>query len=535
MGIAADISGRPKHFYSIYQKLQRGKEFAEIYDLIAIRIVVDSVKDCYGAVGIVHSIWTPLPGRFKDYIAMPKTNGYQSHPHDGHRARRRSDSRSRSARARCTARASTVSPRTGATKKAAARDDFDQKLAWLRSLLEWQEDMRDSREFMEHLKLDLFDNQVFVFTPKGDVMGLSGGRDAARLRVPRPHLGRPPLRRREGERQDRAAGLQRCSNGDICEVLVNKSSRRPVAGLADDLQDLERQAQDQAVVPQEPARREHHGWARRAGARDRAQPARRRSRRRHSSARSPPRSTARRSTTCMRASASATSRCVDRRQAAGGSANGKTSCRCRWTGRPSAGRRKIAQRAASGVSVRGADDVLVRFAKCCTPVPGDPIVGFISQGKGVSVHRVDCPNVAAHRAPQPERLIDVSVGYRADRFAPGRRRGRSARPARLAARHHGRALRAEDQRDVGHCAGQARPHGHDLVQPRDPRSQPSEPHPREDQPGARRSHRVSRDQARSAREQLTLKARPCELSSNASAAPRWQSMARSRGRLKMGS
>ena len=171
MGIEADISGRPKHFFSIYQKLQRGKEFEEIFDLIAVSIVVDSVKDCYGAVGVVHSIWTPLPGRFKDYVAMPKTNGYQSihttviGPGG--------DPLEIQIRTRAMHRTSEYGIAAHWRYKEGGRaDDLDQKLAWLRSLLEWQEDMRDSREFMEHLKLNLFDNQVFVFTPKGDVMGL---------------------------------------------------------------------------------------------------------------------------------------------------------------------------------------------------------------------------------------------------------------------------------------------------------------------------------------------------------------------------
>src|SRR6202049_2709945 len=169
-GIKADISGRPKHFYSIYQKLHDGRDFSEIYDLTAIRVIVESVKDCYGAVGIVHSIWTPLPGRFKDYIAMPKTNGYQSihttviGPGG--------DPLEIQIRTRTMHRTSEYGIAAHWRYKEGGRaDDLDQKLAWLRSLLEWQEDMRDSREFMEHLKLNLFDNQVFVFTPKGDVMG----------------------------------------------------------------------------------------------------------------------------------------------------------------------------------------------------------------------------------------------------------------------------------------------------------------------------------------------------------------------------
>ncbi|MDQ6933659.1 MAG: RelA/SpoT family protein, partial [Candidatus Eremiobacteraeota bacterium] len=171
LSIQSEIQGRPKHFYSIYNKLKSGREFSTIYDLTAIRIIVDSVKDCYGALGVVHSLWTPLPGRFKDYIAMPKPNMYQS--------------------LHTTVVGPTGEPleiqirtwqmhRTGEYgiaahwryKEGGKIDPYENKLSWLRALLEWQKDMRDSRMFMESLKLDLFDSQVFVFSPRGDVFSM---------------------------------------------------------------------------------------------------------------------------------------------------------------------------------------------------------------------------------------------------------------------------------------------------------------------------------------------------------------------------
>jgi len=165
IGLHAEINGRPKHFYSIHKKMQKGRDFSTIYDLTAVRIVVDSVKDCYGALGIVHSIWKPLPGRFKDYIAMPKPNMYQSlHTTvvgpggDPLEVQIRTLEMHRTSEYGIAAH--------WRYKEGAKGDSFEQKLTWLRSLLEWQNDMRDSRMFMENLKLDLFESQVFIFSPK---------------------------------------------------------------------------------------------------------------------------------------------------------------------------------------------------------------------------------------------------------------------------------------------------------------------------------------------------------------------------------
>ena len=171
LAIEADVTGRPKHFYSIYTKMKKGREFSTIYDLTAMRIIVDSVKDCYGALGAVHSIWKPIPGRFKDYIAMPKPNMYQSlhttvvgPTGDPLEIQIRTFEMHRTSEYGIAAH--------WRYKEGGKQDDHEQKLTWLRSLLEWQNDMRDSRAFMENLKLDLFENQVFIFSPKGDVYSL---------------------------------------------------------------------------------------------------------------------------------------------------------------------------------------------------------------------------------------------------------------------------------------------------------------------------------------------------------------------------
>ena len=171
VGITADTTGRPKHFYSIHKKMLKGRDFSTIYDLTAVRIIVDTVKDCYGALGVVHAMWKPLPGRFKDYIAMPKPNMYQSL----HTTVVGPGGDPLEVQIRTWEMHRTTEYGVAAHwryKEGSKNDDAGQKLTWLRSLLEWQNDMRDSRVFMENLKLDLFDTQVFIFSPKGDVFSM---------------------------------------------------------------------------------------------------------------------------------------------------------------------------------------------------------------------------------------------------------------------------------------------------------------------------------------------------------------------------
>ena len=176
MDISSDINGRPKNFYSIYKKMyNQGKEFEQIFDLTAVRILVDNIKDCYGALGIVHTLWKPLPGRFKDYIAMPKPNMYQSlHTTVIGGEGEIFEVQIRTYEMHKTAEygiAAHWKYKEGFSKS----DNFDDKLTWLRQLLEWQADLNDPREFMETLKIDFFTDEVFVFTPKGDVINLPDG------------------------------------------------------------------------------------------------------------------------------------------------------------------------------------------------------------------------------------------------------------------------------------------------------------------------------------------------------------------------
>jgi len=402
-GIKADVSGRPKHFYSIYQKLQSGRDFSEIFDLSAIRVIVDTVKDCYGAVGIVHSIWTPLPGRFKDYIAMPKTNGYQSiHTTvigpggDPIEVQIRTLDMHRTSEYGIAAH--------WRYKEGGRADELDEKLTWLRSLLEWQEDARDSREFIERLKVDLFANQVFVFTPKGDVMGLPAGATPIDFAYHvHSDVGHHCVGAKvNGKIVPLTYELQ---TGDICEALVNKGSPGPSLDWL-------------SVCRTSSAKHKIKQWFRK-------------NRREENIAAG--RDTLERELARQQLQAVATPQflqacaarlnypTLDDLLAAlgfGDASLGSIVARAREEARKrkivalplerqAVGVRKPTRRATSGVRVRGMGGVMVRFAKCCRPVPGDAILGFITQGKGVSVHRLECPN-AGQLGAQPERLIDVA-------------------------------------------------------------------------------------------------------------------------------
>jgi len=400
--VNAEIQGRPKHFYSIYSKISSGREFSTIYDLTAIRIIVDSVKDCYAALGAMHAMWTPLPGRFKDYIAMPKPNMYQSlhttvvgPTGDPLEIQIRTWEMHRTSEYGIAAH--------WRYKEGGKADQFENKLSWLRALLEWQKDMRDSRLFMESLKLDLFDSQVFAFSPRGDVYSIpAGGTPLDFAYQVHTDVGNHCV---GAKINGRIVPLDyQIQNGDICEILVNKSSGRPSLDWL-------------AIVKTSGAKHKIKQWFRKerreenvlAGQEALEQEL----------ARAGLRTDVARGELLERIASRLNYATPTDLYAAIGFGDASAQAVANRVrdelkhdnvvdltkiGRKTPSRKSL--RRASGVRIAGVDDVLVRLSKCCSPVPGDPIIGYVTIGRGVSVHRADCPNVAFMNAT-PERILQA--------------------------------------------------------------------------------------------------------------------------------
>lgn len=398
----AEIQGRPKHFYSIYQKIKRGHDFANIFDLNAIRIIVESVKDCYAALGAVHAMWPPLPGRFKDYIAMPKPNMYQSlHTTVVGTKGEPLEIQIRTREMHRTSEYGIAAH--WRYKEGGKQDQFENKLSWLRALLEWQKDMRDSRMFMENLKLDLFDSQVFVFSPRGDVYSIAaGGSPLDFAYLVHTDVGNHCV---GAKVNGRIVPLDyQLQNGDICEILVNKAGGRPSLDWL-------------AIVKTSSAKHKIKQWFRREKRSENVlagQEALETELVRHQV-----RLDALRGELIERiAKRMNYPSAADLFAAIGfGDVSLQTVVKrlrdelradnvvdlTKISRKPPV--RKTA-RGTSGVRIAGVDDVLVRLSKCCSPVPGDPIIGYVTIGRGVSVHRADCPNVA-YMTATPDRILQA--------------------------------------------------------------------------------------------------------------------------------
>ncbi|WP_079708409.1 RelA/SpoT family protein [Paraliobacillus ryukyuensis] len=413
VNIKADFSGRPKHLYSIYRKMVlQNKQFNEIYDLLAVRIIVESIKDCYAVLGIIHTCWKPMPGRFKDYIAMPKANLYQS------------------------LHTTVIGPKGAplevqirtkemhdiaeygiaahwAYKEGAKLDqnkaNSEQKLAWFREILEWQNETHDAQEFMESLKVDLFSDMVYVFTPKGDVIELPAGSVPIDFSYKiHTEVGNHTIGAKINGKMEPLDYVLK--NGDIVEVMTSKHSYGPSRDWLNMTQTsqaknkikqfFKKQQREENVVkgkelvdkevkalgfePKEAVTQENL-----TRVADRFN---------FISVEDMYAAVGYQGITAAQIATRLTEklRRVEQKQELEETLESAQ----KQTVRPKTNKKKD-----SGVRVEGVDNLLVRLAKCCNPVPGDEIVGYITKGRGVTVHRKDCSNIKID--PSDPRLMQV--------------------------------------------------------------------------------------------------------------------------------
>ncbi|MEV0692692.1 GTP pyrophosphokinase [Streptomyces sp. NPDC050388] len=425
--IKATVTGRPKHYYSVYQKMiVRGRDFAEIYDLVGIRVLVDTVRDCYAALGTVHARWNPVPGRFKDYIAMPKFNMYQSlhttvigpggkpvelqiRTFDMHRRAEYGIAAHWKYKQEAVAGASKV--RTDAPKSSGkSKDDHLNDMAWLRQLLDWQKETEDPGEFLESLRFDLSRNEVFVFTPKGDVIALPAGATPVDFAYAvHTEVGHRTIGARVN---GRLVPLESTlDNGDLVEVFTSKAAG---AGPSRDWL---------GFVKSPRARNKIRAWfskERRDEAIEQGKDSIVRAMRKQNLpiqriltgdslvtlAHEMRYSDISALYAAIGEGHVAAQNIVQKLVQALGGEEAATE-EIDESVPPARGRgRKRRTSADPGVVVKGVDDVWVKLARCCTPVPGDPIIGFVTRGSGVSVHRSDCVNVDS-LSREPERILEV--------------------------------------------------------------------------------------------------------------------------------
>jgi GTP diphosphokinase / guanosine-3',5'-bis(diphosphate) 3'-diphosphatase len=416
VGITAQIAGRAKHFYSIYSKMtKKGREFNEIYDLTAMRVIVESVKDCYGAIGVIHSLWKPLPGRFKDFVAMPKFNMYQSlHTTvigpEGRPLEIQIRTQDMHEMAEFGVAAHWMYKQRPQSKDGSEGEDA--KMKWLRSMLDWQQEMSDPQEFMESLKIDLFEDEVYVFTPKGEVKSLAAGATPLDFAYEvHTEIGHRCVGARvNGKIVPLHYELR---SGDIVEILTAKRERGPSRDWL-------------AMVKTTRARNKIKQWFK-AESREGTEHTGRELLQEHLKKQGLPAQKITGSALladviremgyrkaddfyialgAAKISPKVVVNKVLQRLKQGEAADGDTSATdLLKVGRPR--QRPTSSSGQYGIRVDGVEDVMLRLAKCCRPVPGDPIIGYISLGRGITIHRKDCPNAKLLQR-NPERFTDVS-------------------------------------------------------------------------------------------------------------------------------
>jgi len=401
-GIHAEFSGRAKHLYSIHKKMSRkGTDFSEIYDVYAIRVIVDDLRDCYAALGTVHSVWRPIHNQFDDYIAIPKNNLYQSL----HTAVVALDGRPLEVqiRTRSMHQVAEVGIAAHWRYKDGVRPDaaYDAKLAWLRQLLEWQRDVTDATEFLEGVRVDIFQDQVYVFTPKGDVKELAGGATPLDF----AYLVHTDIGHRciGAKVNNRLVPLEyRLKSGDIVEIVTSRGKHGPsrdwlsIVGTRQARDKIrqwfkQQERSENIVHGRESLERELRRLARTSIdviGRERIDEV----------ARQLNQGTADDLYAAIGHGAVGAQQVVSRLGVAADDAKAIL---------PFAEASTVAVgiERTGAIRVKGVPDLLTRFGRCCRPVPGDPIVGFITRGKGVTVHLASCD--AALSAREASRMIDV--------------------------------------------------------------------------------------------------------------------------------
>lgn len=410
VGIQAEIDGRPKHFYSIYKKMQRDrKELSEIYDLSAVRILVESLKDCYGALGIVHTLWKPIPNRFKDFIAVPKSNMYQSlHTTVIGTQGQPLEIQIRTYEMHKVAEVGIAAHWKYKEGAKGPGKGFDQKLSWMRQLLEWHQELRDPREFVESVKLDVFTDEVFVFTPKGDVLDLPSGSVpldfAYRVHTDVGH-------RCVGARVNgKMVPLEtKLSNGDIVEIITSKQgtpsrdwlnivaspeTRNKIRNW------FKKEKREENIIKgrealEKDSKRLGYEWKDliRGGRLEEI------ARRMNLASEDDLYSSLGYGGVTVHAIMVKLIEQYKKEQ--------------KLTAPPDLNQvlaelkpKRSKSKGSHGILVKGEGGLMVRLARCCNPVPGDDIVGYITRGRGVSVHRADCPNITADPG-EFERMIEV--------------------------------------------------------------------------------------------------------------------------------
>ena len=410
LNIHYEVKGRSKHFYSIYRKMRdKHKQLDEIFDLMAVRVLVDTVKDCYAVLGVVHTMWRPIPGRFKDYIAMPKSNMYQSlhttvfgddeHPFE---IQIRTYEMHQIAEYGIAAH--------WKYKEGIKSDQEEGKLAWLRQTLEWNKDMDDSKEFMETLKMDLFSNQVFVFTPAGKVIELPAGSTPIDFAYKiHSAVGNKCIGAKINGKMVPIDHV--LENGNIVEIITSANSKGPnIDWLKIAKSSNARNKIRQWLKKENKSENEEKGksmlekYVRRKGYDPQQIIKTQRINRVAKELKFP---NVEDLYSSLGYGGTMLSKVLDllvkfydeEKQAE----LKKLKEIKNYEHKPS----KKKSENTGGISIKGVDNLLIRLAKCCNPVPGDNIVGFITKGRGVSVHRADCPNITSLPEEERARFIDV--------------------------------------------------------------------------------------------------------------------------------